>query len=549
MVRKQQLVALLLVVAAACAAAESVQYAQRKGWRAAAEAPAQGERVRVTVALNLQHMDLLQAFLARTADPSSPQYGQWMTREAVAELTSPAPAAVDAVVAHFAAAGVSAEPSAHRDFLAVEATVAQIASLFGANLARYVHTSGATIVRSTNGYTVPEEIAPYVACIAGLSEFPKISEERVITPTKSLLVTPDWIRDRYSVTIPTISDKTNLQAVVSFLEQYYSNSDLQEFFLLYEKNMIGDAVAQQVGKNNESMPGLEASLDVQYLMGVTVDVPTWVYYTDGLIANNNEPWLDWFQTLESQDLIPWVFSMSYQDLEPTVDRDYASRVNDEFMKYSAAGHTFVTGSGDWGVGCSLGVCNYFTPDFPSSSPYVVSLGGTTMSATATDTEIGVYFSSGGFSDYFTRPSYQDDVVAKYLASGSVPPRTYFNASGRGFPDLSTIATNFGVVMDGKAQTVGGTSAATPTFAAMLSLINQLRLNAGQPTLGWVNPFLYKAFAEGAYTDITSNQAMDKGCCNAAFKAVTAWDPMTGMGVPKFDVLAKLAMNTTFCNLA
>jgi len=52
------------------------------------------------------------------------------------------------------------------------------------------------------------------------------------------------------------------------------------------------------------------------------------------------------------------------------------------MKGNARGLTFVTGSGDWGVGCTdppsntmgRANCNIFTADFPSSSPYLTSLG-------------------------------------------------------------------------------------------------------------------------------------------------------------------------------
>jgi tripeptidyl-peptidase-1 len=80
-------------------------------------------------------------------------------------------------------------------------------------------------------------------------------------------------------------------------------------------------------------------------------------------------------------LVPYVFSISYQDFENTVTPEYATRVSVEFMKGNARGLTFVTGSGDWGVGCTnspdaeLQVnCNIFTADFPSSSPYLTSLG-------------------------------------------------------------------------------------------------------------------------------------------------------------------------------
>ena len=62
----------------------------------------------------------------------------------------------------------------------------------------------------------------------------------------------------------------------------------------------------------------------------------------------------------------------------------------------------------------------FRADFPSSSPYVVSVGATTFKANQppplVGQEVGVTFSSGGFSDFFARPSYQ------------VLPRIYLRAS-------------------------------------------------------------------------------------------------------------------------
>lgn len=39
-------------------------------------------------------------------------------------------------------------------------------------------------------------------------------------------------------------------------------------------------------------------------------------------------------------------------------------------------------------------------------------GGTTFDVYGN--ELGVYFSSGGFSDYFTRPSYQDTIGTNYI---------------------------------------------------------------------------------------------------------------------------------------
>ena len=163
------------------------------------------------------------------------------------------------------------------------------------------------------------------------------------------------------------------------------------------------------------------------------------------------------------------------------------------MAYSLEGVTFITGSGDWGVGCEVeSECTRFTSDFPSSSPYVISTGATTYSE-GNKEEIGVSFSSGGFSNYFPRPSFQDTAVNAFLKQKDLPPQSFFNNSGRAFPDISTIGTGFVVFTGGKRGPVGGTSAATPTFGSMLSMINSVRIASGKPVLGYALPFLYSAW--------------------------------------------------------
>ena len=211
------------------------------------------------------------------------------------------------------------------------------------------------------------------------------------------------------------------------------------------------------------------------------------------------------------------------------------------------GRTFFSGSGDWGVGCKdLGYgpetysCLYFNPDFISSSPFVVSLGATTLSG---DEEIAVSWSSGGFSDYFPRPDYQKKAVEGYLATEVIPPTSYYNANGRGFPDLAVIGTNYEVFLDGKLILVGGTSASTPCFAQMVSLMNTMRFNAGLPSMGFVHPFLYESWENNAdaYVDIVNNQPMEHGCCVDGFDCVEGWEPLNGLGTPNFGVLSQLAL--------
>ena len=59
------------------------------------------------------------------------------------------------------------------------------------------------------------------------------------------------------------------------------------------------------------------------------------------------------------------------------------------------------------------------------------------------------------------------------------------------PDLAAYSTGYYTIQDGSSQVIGGTSAATPVVAGMISLINDALIDAGHSPLGFVNPFLYQ----------------------------------------------------------
>ena len=130
----------------------------------------------------------------------------------------------------------------------------------------------------------------------------------------------------------------------------------------------------------------EGSLDVQYIMGVSPFVPTVVWATAGQRFDpddgkyDNEPFLKWIVNISAPaaEPIPHIFSLSYQDYEDTCAPAYMERLNTEFAALAMRGTTLVTGSGDWGTGCSKADNATFRADFPSSSPYVVSTGATTF---------------------------------------------------------------------------------------------------------------------------------------------------------------------------
>jgi tripeptidyl-peptidase-1 len=93
--------------------------------------------------------------------------------------------------------------------------------------------------------------------------------------------------------------------------------------------------------------------------------------------------------------------------------------------------------------------------------------------------------------------------------------------------VSAVGLNFWVVNGGLPTEVGGTSAATPVVAGIVSLLNDARLGAGKGPLGFVNQAFY-AHPE-AFTDITEGSNPGGGGCGiGGFNCAAGWDPITGM---------------------
>jgi tripeptidyl-peptidase-1 len=103
---------------------------------------------------------------------------------------------------------------------------------------------------------------------------------------------------------------------------------------------------------------------------------------------------------------------------------------------------------------------------------------------------GVITSGGGFSTYWPQPSWQVDQINEYFSGLTEDPSKGYNSAGRGYPDVSFSGVWYPVVIGGSLYSAFGTSASAPVFAAFLSLINIERLQAGNSSVGFINPTLY-----------------------------------------------------------
>lgn len=156
-------------------------------------------------------------------------------------------------------------------------------------------------------------------------------------------------------------------------------------------------------------------------------------------------------------------------------------------------------------------------------------------------------SGGGFSSQFdqTNAVWQQAATAKYLKTvdqSTLPPTGSYPPTGRGTPDVSALGEGYQVYVGGHPESVGGTSASSPAFASMVSLLNEARLNAGKKPMGFLNPFLYQN--EEAFTDITlGSNKVGRGGNKLPYgwECSAGWDPATGLGTPLFSKLMAAAM--------
>ncbi|KIM58781.1 hypothetical protein SCLCIDRAFT_1218330 [Scleroderma citrinum Foug A] len=375
-------------------------------------------------------------------------------------------------------------------------------------------------------------------------------------------ITPTCLRQLYNaVGYNTSATNGNQIGFTGYLNEYINNHDLQQFFAAYAPQASGSnytLVSVHGGQNdqNPQNAGVEANLDAEFVMGLTHPTPATYYSTAGsppfkaddiTPANTNEPYSYWLEYILSADSVPATISTSYGDDEQTVPESYANRVCYGLAALGARGVSLTFSSGDHGVGdgdpypdsqsCfSNDGTNrtMFIPTFPASCPYVTTVGGTRNVP-----ETAASFSGGGFSNYFDRPSYQEEAVSRYLSQ--LPPGTYeglYNSKGRAYPDVSAQSMFFTIVYMGMSGSVKGTSAASPTFASIIAMVNDARMNEGKPGLGFLNPWLY---SEGytALNDITTGN--NPGCGTEGFNATIGWDPVTGLGTPDFQKLKDLGL--------
>ncbi len=317
----------------------------------------------------------------------------------------------------------------------------------------------------------------------------------------------------------------------SVLAQYFTNT------LKLPVPHITDVVVQGPGNDpgdgtNPNDSTIEVYLDLSMVGSLASGADIVIYFTEF----TEQGWVDALSEATTDTANdPGVLSISYGNPEEGDGTAWTAaavqQVNTSFESAAARGISITCASGDQGA--SDGESSGVHVDFPASSPWVLGCGGTRLESSgpaitsevvwndqSTNPQQDHGATGGGVSIVYPLPSWQ--------ASARVPPIAGGTTTGRGVPDVSSVAdpqTPFVIPQpDGSVGGVGGTSAAAPLWAALLARCNA----AIGKRVGFINPTLY-AMPAGTLRDITQGNNMRPG--GPGYDAGPGWDACTGFGSP------------------
>ncbi|KAI1166308.1 subtilisin-like protein [Nemania serpens] len=548
--------------------------------------------IKLQIALHQNDVDGFEQAVLDMSTPSHPNYGQhFQDHDEMKRMLLPSQESLSSVHTWLRDTGVeSVEEDA--DWVTFKTTVGVANKMLDTRFAWYLSEEPKPRrVLRTLEYSVPDEVAGHINLVQPTTRFGgirpnhetgsqifeiNVAADAAAADNCDALITPACLKTFYGINYKADPKSGSKVAFASYLEQYARYSDLALFEQAYLPETAGQnftVIQYHGGLNNQTSEedSGEANLDLQYILGTGHPLPITEFSTGGrglLVPdldqptqddNFNEPYLDFLKSVVKlpQRQLPQVISTSYGENEQSVPKSYALSVCNLIAQLGSRGVTVIFSSGDSGTGSACQSndgknTTKFQPQYPASCPWVTSVGSTRyLNETAT------FFSSGGFSDYWARPLWQELAVKEYLYKIGNKNKPYYNTKGRGFPDVSAQGYGYRVYDKGVLKGYQGTSCSAPAFAGIVGLLNDARLRARKPTLGFLNPLLYSN--PHALNDITlggstgcDGNGRFHGAPNgspvipyASWNATAGWDPVSGLGTPNFPKLLKAAVPFRF----
>ncbi len=513
----------------------------------------------VYLALPQHNIPFLQRLLDDISNPTSVNYGKWMSPKQINLLVSPPVEHQTQVLEWVSAYNVDSVKN-YGDSIVFSAERPVLNQMF--NLTGEQE-------ESLTGYTIPEHLRHAIEFVEMFTrKIPhntKINVTRLDNKTDDRYFGREPLRHMYNV-----SD-INLQGNVSgCLAEYQNNSGYtdNDVYKSQTANSQSENRVEVIVGSNYAFDD-ESELDVQLMSQAADGIRLWYW--------NSPYWLysfavDFYNTEDVPDVVSmsWGWAEDSQcsiiDCHNISSQQYVERVNNEYLKISLRGTTLLAASGDAGApgrtneGCDSD--RPINPVFPGSSPYVLSIGGTTVnldgsqmnytspicqnnSCITSSHELSISFdkvgwtAGGGFDLYGNQtPTWQQEAVTGYLESGvTLPDSSNFNKYGRAYPDLSAIGHSCPTYINGFLEGVDGTSCSTPVVAGLVAIINQQMWERHQTRLGFANPMFYylHRHCPDCFQDVVDgyNWCTEQTCCHNktdfGFQATKGYDPVTGLG--------------------
>ena len=487
--------------------------------------------------------------------------GTQMTRDELASAHGASADDIKAVTDAFTKFGLTVvSTNAATRSVVLSGSVEAMQSAFQVKLMNYAHQTGD--YRGRVGFIqVPAEVSQIVEGVFGLDDRRVARRRRQPTNGHS------HVRDTASIpaawyTPPQLAKHYNFPAgdgagqVIGLLEfgGGFFHNDLNNFCRLAGTQVPAVKTVSVDGISTTARDGAEGEvmLDVEIVAGACPKSTIVVYFAH---------WSErgWVSILDAviQDKAndPGVLSISWGAPEDTNvwSKSGIRQINEALKEAALLGITVCVASGDDGSS-DADLDGHAHVDFPTSSPYVLSVGGTTIPRKGATSPDVVWFegtglrdtnggsTGGGISTVIQRPAWQSGIHLTSVNPGAI--------SGRVVPDLSANAdwnaSPYLLVVDNGAQGNGGTSAASPLVASLIALINEHRSPAKR--VGYVTPLLYRAPAGTASgptvgtlgcTDVTTgnNTTAHVG----GYSAAAGYDAVSGWGTPNgVKLLAALA---------
>ncbi|MGE5243235.1 MAG: protease pro-enzyme activation domain-containing protein [Betaproteobacteria bacterium] len=464
------------------------------------------------------------------------------------------------VIAHARVHGLRvAAISSPRHSVILSGTLERFARAFRVEFANYM-LGGTHFIGHSTPVFVPAPLSGAVAAVLGFDDRP-LARPQAAAKRQAVGVHPDAVARAYGFA-PVASGIRNQTIAILLPYGGFYRSDLVRFFrslgrrvpVIRELDVEGrsnqpapkaairrfcdsvqgkspllDAAATGPVRGPGSSPwnvlwSVEAALDVELAGALAPQCDLLVCF----IPDNPRGKFEGFARAITHPTRPAVISCSWSAHEHDVPPMLLGALNRLFMFAALRNITVCCSSGDDGGASG----ERHRVHFPASSPYVLACGGSAFPdpagvrhETVWNEQVGPQrmSTSGGFSRAFPRPWWQRRHVRRKGAG----------RRGRAVPDVAAKADfkrGYQLVVAGRDVALGGTSAATPTWAAFVARLND---TLGVP-VGFISPQLYSERARGALYAVTTGG-------NGTYRATRGWDPCTGLGTPigaaLLDVLA------------